>query len=154
MEMRFLCDRHLGKLAKWLRILGYDTHQEASDRGFLKEAEQGERIALTRQRRLADAGTGRLIFVRADRVHEQIGDLIETLSMKPDPKDRMTLCLRCNRNLLPAAKAEVEEAVPAYVYQNCTDFRKCPDCGRITWRGTHPRQVEEYLRRRIPPRPL
>lgn len=143
--MKFLCDRNLGKLSKWLRILGYDTLYEASDRDFLAKAGQEGRIALTRQRHLA--GAGPFIVVRADRVQEQIGELIETLSMKPDPAERMTLCLRCNAKLRPAAEGDVEEAVPAYIRQNCVDFRKCPDCGRIYWPGTHPRHVEDYLRR-------
>lgn len=146
--MKFLCDRNLGKLSKWLRILGYDTLYEATDRDFLTKVGQEWRIALTRNGRLADrTGSGRIVLIRADRVHEQIGELIDALSLKPDPKHRMTLCLRCNRSLLPALKAEVEEAVPAYVYQNCNDFRKCPGCGRIYWPGTHPRRVEDYLRR-------
>jgi uncharacterized protein len=153
--MKFLCDRNLGKLAKWLRILGYDTLYEASDEEFLREADQEGRIALTRNTRLAGRnGPGRIVLVRADRVHEQIGELIETLSLKPDPKDRMNLCARCNKNLLPVPKAEVEEKVPVYVFQNCPEFRKCPVCERIYWSGSHPRRVADFLRRRIQTGPL
>ena len=152
--MQFLCDRNLGKLLKWLRILGYDTLGTCSEREFIAEAAQGERIALTRQRRLVGGQMGRFIVVQADRVDRQIAELAETLSLKPDPKDRMTLCLSCNRKLCPVAKGEVEAAVPAYVYQTFANFKKCPECGRIYWPGTHVRRVEEYLRRRIPTRPL
>jgi uncharacterized protein len=155
MAVRFLCDCNLGKLAKWLRILGYDTLWERgdADQGFLRKAEREKRIAVTRKRNLG-GGFGRLIVIRDDRVEGQIGEILEALTMKPDPKDRMTLCLRCNAMLETVAKEEVEGAIPAYVYQNSTYFRKCPICGRIYWPGTHARNVEELLRMRIPTRPL
>ena len=156
MDVRFLCDRNLGKLAKWLRILGYDTLWEPAnaDRGFLRKARREGRIILTRKRNLGGGGSGRLIVVRTDRVEGQIAEILEALTMKPDPKDRMTLCLRCNAILEAVTKEEVEAAVPAYVYQNSTYFRKCPICGRIYWPGTHARNVEKLLRMRIPTLPL
>ncbi|MCX5820939.1 MAG: Mut7-C RNAse domain-containing protein [Deltaproteobacteria bacterium] len=155
MGIRFLCDSNLGKLSKWLRILGYDTlfDRGDADQCFIRKAGREGRIALTRKRNLG-GDSGHLIVVTADRVEGQIGEVMEALSIKPDPKDRMTICLSCNAKLKAATKADVEETVPAYVHQNCTDFRKCPDCGKIYWPGTHPRRVEEYLRMRIPTRPL
>jgi uncharacterized protein with PIN domain len=154
MDLRFLCDRNLGKLSKWLRILGYDTlwDQGDADHGFLRKAGREGRIALTRKGNLG-GDPGRLIVVRADRVEGQIGEILEALTLKPDPRNRMTLCLRCNVILEAVKKEDVEGAVPAYVYQNSTCFRKCPICGRIYWPGTHVRNVEELLRMRIPSRP-
>jgi uncharacterized protein len=151
MAVRFLCDCNLGKLAKWLRILGYDTLLEKgnADQGFLRKAEREGRIALTRKRNLG-GGSGRLIVVRDDRVEGQISEILEVLALNPDPRDRMTLCLRCNAILEAAKKEEVEGAVPVYVYQNSMDFRKCPICGRIYWLGTHVKNVEERLMMRIP----
>lgn len=143
--MKFLCDRNLGKLSKWLRILGYDTLYEATDRGFWRLAGQGQRIALTRRRRPPGMPVARLLVVGADRVDRQIAELVEALCLKPDPESRMTLCLHCNERLCPVAGAEVEQEVPAYVRQSVTDFKKCPGCGRIYWPGTHGRHVEQYL---------
>jgi uncharacterized protein len=157
MDLRFTADRNLGKLVKWLRILGYDTLWEPgnADREFLRKAGETGRIALTRRSDLtALPHPGPLIVVRSDRVEGQIGEILEALTIKPDPKDRMTRCLRCNAMLEAVTKEEVEGAVPAYVYQNNTYFRKCPTCGRIYWPGTHARNVEELLRMRIPTRPL
>jgi uncharacterized protein with PIN domain len=156
MNVRFLCDRNLGKLVKWLRILGYDTllDRGEADQGFLRKAVEAGRIALTRKRNLGAGDSGRLVVVRADRVEGQIGEIMEALAMKPDPKDQMTLCLLCNAILEAVTKEEVEGAVPAYVYQNSTCFRKCPICGRIYWPGTHARNVEKLLRMRIPTHPL
>jgi uncharacterized protein len=153
--VRFLCDSNLGKLSKWLRILGYDTLFDPgeADQCFIRKAGGEGRIALTRKRRLGGY-PGCLIVLMSDRVHEQICEVMDALSIRPDPKDRMTLCLRCNAKLTEAAKLDVEGTVPAYVYQNCACFRKCPVCGRVYWPGTHPRRVEEYLRTRIPTGPL
>ena len=156
MDVRFLCDRNLGKLVKWLRILGYDTlwDRENANQVFLGKARREGRIALTRKRKFDAGGSKCLIVVKADRVEEQISEILETLTMKPDPKGRMTLCLRCNAKLEAVTEAEVEGAVPEYVYQNSTCFRKCPICKRIYWSGTHAMNIEEILRMRIPTRLL
>ena len=158
MEERFVADRNLGKLAKWLRILGYDTLYDRgdADQDFLRRAAEGGRIALTRKRDLARLiHTGSLVVVKADRVEAQIGQVLNTLDLQPDPSERMTRCLQCNAPLEEVPKAAVEGVVPAYVYGAHTRFRRCPCCGRIFWPGTHTRNVEEYLRTRAPaPPPL
>ena len=155
MGARFAADCNLGKLAKWLRILGYDTLYERgnADRCFLMKAAEEGRIALTRKRDLASLSyPGRLVVVKADHVAGQIGEVLEALTLEPDPARRKTRCLRCNAPLEEVPKETVEGMVPAYVYGTCTRFRKCPLCGRIFWPGTHLRHVEEYLRTRIPSR--
>ncbi len=156
MEERFVADRNLGKLAKWLRILGYDTLYErgCADRDFLRRAEEDGRIALTRKRDLAHlTQPGSLVVVKADRVEAQIGEVLKELGKEPDPARRMTRCLHCNAPLEEVPKASVEGLVPAYVYEVSTQFRRCPRCGKIFWPGTHSRHVEEYLRTRVPARP-
>jgi uncharacterized protein len=148
MDVRFLCDCSLGKLAKWLRILGYDTVCEkgSADQAFLRRAERERRIALTRKRGPGGGSEG-LIILMADSVEGQIGEILETVILDPDSQSRMGRCLRCNAILEAVMKGEVKGAVPAYVYQNTKDFRKCPACGRIYWPGTHVKNAEEFLRR-------
>jgi uncharacterized protein len=156
MDVRFLCDRNLGRLVKWLRILGYDTLWDRgdADQDFLRKAGYAGRIVLTRKRNLVDIGSGRIIVVKSDRVEKQIREILEVLTIKPDPKDRMTLCLLCNAMLKTVTKEEAEGEVPVYVYRNSTYFRKCPICKRIYWSGTHARNVEKILKMRIPTRLL
>jgi len=156
MAERFTADRNLGKLAKWLRVLGYDTLYDRGDADmhFLRRAAEDGRVALTRKRDLARvARPGSIIVVKADRVEEQIDEVLAALSSLPDPSRRLTRCLRCNAPLEEVPKPDVEGLVPAYVYGTCTEFRRCPRCGRIFWPGTHTRHVEEYLRTRVPVRP-
>ena len=151
MDIRFLCDRNLGTLSKWLRILGYDTLYDRgnADRNFLRRAGEEGRIALTRKRDLAGLShTGRLVVVKADHAGRQIGELLEALALEPDPAQRMTRCLKCNAPLEEAPKETVEGHVPAYVYEKYLLFRRCPSCGGIFWPGTHRQHVEEDLRRR------
>ncbi len=153
MEERFIADRNLGKLAKWLRILGYDTLYDrgCADRGFLGRAREDGRIALTRRQDLSRlAHQGSLIVVKADRVEAQIGHVLKELGKEPDPSRRMTRCLRCNAPLEEVPKASVEGRVPAYVYIVSTRFRRCPRCGKIFWPGTHTRHVEERLKAQLP----
>lgn len=155
MDVRFTADRNLGKLAKWLRILGYDTLYDRgnAEGGFLRKAGEEGRIALTRRRDLARRSSpGSLVVVRADHVEGQLGEVIEALALKPDPAKRMTRCLRCNAPLEAVSKEAVIGLVPAYVSETCTEFRICRSCGRIFWPGTHPRHVEEYLKTHIPAR--
>ncbi len=153
MDVRFIADRNLGKLAKWLRIIGYDTVYDRgnADRNFLRRADDEGRVALTRKRDLAHLPyAGRLVIVSADRVEKQIGEVLQTLDLKPDPARRMTRCLRCNAPLEEASKEAVTGQVPAYVLETCGQFHICRHCGRIFWPGTHSRHVEQYLQTHIP----
>jgi uncharacterized protein with PIN domain len=155
MEERFVADCTLGKLAKWLRILGYDSLYDpgSADRNFFWKAGDEGRIALTRKRNLARLPhAGRLVVVKADDVGGQITEVLEALALAPELGRRMTRCLNCNVPLEETPKETVEGWVPAYVYDRCVRFRKCPSCGKIFWPGTHPRHVEEHLKSRIPAR--
>ena len=154
MEERFIADRNLGTLAKWLRILGYDTlySRTGPDRDVLEKGAHEGRILLTRKRDRDDiAYKGRLVGVKADRVGEQIGEVLDALALTPEPGKRMTRCLLCNVPLTEVPRERVQGLVPLYVYETQRLFRRCDNCGRIFWPGTHPQHVEEYLRTRIPP---
>ncbi len=91
-------------------------------------------------------------MIRSDRVGGQIAETLELLSLEPDPSQRMSRCLLCNETLDVVAKEEVRGLVPGYVYENQAGFRRCPQCGRIYWPGTHGKNVEEALRMRSPSR--
>lgn len=153
MDVRFATDCNLGKLAKWLRILGYDTLYERAnaDLDFLRKAAAEGRIALTRKRDLARLPPmGRLVVVKADQVRIQLHEVLEALSLVPDPVKKMTRCLRCNTPLEEIPKERAEGVVPLYIYVTCVRFKGCPSCGGIFWPGTHLRHIEALLRERIP----
>lgn len=153
MDVRFAADCNLGTLAKWLRILGYDTLFERgiADLDFLRKAAGEGRIVLTRKRGFAGLSfEGRLVVVKADHVRLQLGEVLEALSLEPDPAKKMTRCLGCNTVLEKIPKAAAEGRVPVYVYIRCVRFKRCPACGKIYWPGTHRRHIEESLMAQIP----
>jgi len=155
MDVRFTADRNLGTLAKWLRILGFDTVYERgiADTDFIRKAAGEGRVVLTRKRgclRLSPGG--RIVVVKTDRARLQLGEVLQALSLEPDPAKRMTRCLVCNTALEPMAKARAEGRVPVYVYEKCNRFKSCPTCGRLYWPGTHLRHIEASLRVLIPSR--
>ncbi len=138
--MKFLADSSLGRLSKWLRILGYDTvywHGEA-DRPFLRKAEREGRAVLTRRRDvLARQQPGIVLLVENDRVEDQLVEVLGNLNLAPQPEVFFTICLRCNIPLCEVLRDDVRSRIPDYVCQTQREFRLCPGCGRVYWSGTH-----------------
>jgi hypothetical protein len=138
--MKFLADSSLGRLSKWLRLLGYDTvyWRGEAERSFLRIAEKEGRAVLTRRRDvLARQHPGIVLFVENDRVEDQVVEVLGNLDLRPEPKNQFTLCLRCNESLKAANPEEVRLLVPDYVFRTQSEFRVCPVCGGVFWPGTH-----------------
>jgi len=148
--MKFLADSSLGRLSKWLRILGYDTvyWRGEADRSFLRKAEKEGRAVLTRRKDvLAKQHPGIVLFVENDRVEVQIEEVLEKLDLRPEPKNLFTLCLRCNESLKEAKPEDVRPLVPEYVLRTQKEFRVCPGCGGVFWPGTHRERALSTLKR-------
>jgi uncharacterized protein with PIN domain len=144
-ERRFVADVMLGKLARWLRALGYDTlyYRDASDSRLLGIALREARTLLTRDARLAvRAGTTGL-RVRADGVDAQLREVVDACALRtPVPLSR---CLACNGPLAARAPADVRDRVPPYTLATQPDFRECERCRRVFWPGTHARGILRRL---------
>lgn len=144
---RFLADAMLGRLATWLRILGYDAEYcRADDDTLLRRARDEERILLTR-----DTGILRRrqlpphLFIQSDHVTAQVGQVVRTLGLDPSvPPARR--CPRCNVVLELRTKAEAAGRVPEFVWSHHDSFWGCPTCGRIYWPGTHRQRMDETIR--------
>jgi uncharacterized protein with PIN domain len=145
---RFLADRMLGRLAKWLRILGYDTAYlpQLSPEGVLREGRKQRRIILTRNTRLLrHKDVPPLVFVHSDHFREQLRQVIEECHLDPE-QQLLTRCIECNLALEAVAKGEVRSRVPVYVWQTQETFRRCPRCNHIYWGATHRDHVLNELR--------
>ena len=150
-DVKFIADATLGKLVKWLRILGYDTVTwwGRAERPFLRQAAADERVALTRRRDLAGRQfSGRLVVIRSEQIEEQLPELLARLSLCPQEERFFSRCLKCNAPLRKVSREEVEGKVPSYIWETSAKFRACPRCGGIFWPGTHRRNMEALLNAR------
>ena len=150
--MKFITDVNLGKLAKWLRILGYNTvlYPGNADPNFLKSAAQEGRVALTRRKTMAGRlPSGNLVIIHSDNVLDQLREIMETLSFLPDPSRMFSICARCNADLIEVSKDEISGMVPDYIFTSHTEFHMCPHCKGVFWPGTHIEKVQSYLRTHI-----
>ena len=145
--MRFLVDSMLGRLAKWLRILGYDTLYFSSldDNDLVRIARAEGRMVLTRDRLMVRRRGIDSLFIESDDFMEQIRQLFHDLNLKLDRS--FSRCPVCNSPLQGVAKEAVRERVPPYVFRTQERFSLCPQCGKIYWRGTHWQRMRERLKR-------
>jgi len=134
----FLADAMLGRLSKWLRVLGHDTiYRRRYGPGALDHWVGQGRVLITRDRKTADRVRD-AVLITADRVGDQIKEVRNAVSLGPDPSRYFTLCLVCNETLKSVGADEPVDHVPEYVfYQNPSGIRKCPSCLRFYWPGTH-----------------
>ncbi len=144
--MQFLADKMLGKLAKWLRILGFDTIYLAYPAlpEIREQAAQG-RIFLTRNRSLLHNVPG-AVFISSDHVGSQLGQLFKTGHI--DLKEEMwfSRCILCNVPLTNVSNEEVDTLAPEYVRRTVSSFARCPLCGKVYWPGSHLNRIKERIR--------
>lgn len=139
----------LGSLAKWLRILGFDTAYDnrIKDAELVERCVEEDRIALTRDRRLVlrRALRHRHILIEGDCLAAQIEQVVGRFpETEPDPLSR---CLRCNDPLVPLERNAARDRVPPYVFRTREDFKQCPTCHKIMWKGTHRSHILKRLRK-------
>ncbi len=145
--MKFIADAMLGRLAKWLRLLGFDVlyYRDIPDREIVRIAREQERTILTRDTGLLKVkGIGEPIFVEPDGVFDQLIQLRERLDLRDAaPAGR---CEVCNRVLVCVGeKGEIRGLVPDFVYHNFDIFSRCEECGRVYWEGSHYRKIREKM---------
>jgi uncharacterized protein len=142
----FAADRMLGKLAKWLRVLGQDViyGQHLTGYGLIRAARAEERLILTRDRRLKQKQPPPFILIASDHYREQLCQVIEACHLEIGSAV-FTRCVECNALLQPKPKETVEALVPPYVFATQDKFSWCPVCRRIYWQATHHQQMLEEL---------
>lgn len=136
-EMRFLADTMLGRLATWLRLLGYDTafRPELDDGGLARVARAEDRVLLTRDVELTRRRGLLYELIESDKIAEQLEQVFKRFGLHA--REAFSRCAECNVPLDEASKESVRGSVPPYVFQTMTRFRRCPRCQRVYWRGTH-----------------
>ena len=143
--MKFIVDGMLGRLAKWLRILGYDTtyFPDLDDDQLVRRARAEGRLLLTRDGGLARRRGLQCLLIESDHLEEQLGQVLaEPALAEEHPFSR---CPVCNTPLQKVEKTELEGRVPPHIFRTHTDFSLCPNCHRIYWPGTHWARMQEKL---------
>ena len=146
-EVRFVLDVHLGRLAGYLRLAGFDTaYRHHCEDGTLASIAQTEsRILLTRDRELLKR---RIVewgyWVRETRPHRQLAEIVRRFDLGPLLRP-FTRCGRCNGLLDPVAKQEIAGRLLPETRQAHREFHRCRDCGQLYWRGSHVAAIERLL---------
>src|SRR5690606_3446894 len=151
-ELRFAVDAMLGRLARWLRLLGFDAWSEPDvpDERLVRRALEDGRWILTRDRALPrEWRAPRVHVVAAEAPFAQLREVARAFDLAARARP-FARCSRCNAELRPLAPGEVAQRVPARVRERHERFLACPGCRRAYWEGTHVarmrRVMEEALR--------
>jgi uncharacterized protein with PIN domain len=137
-----LLDGMLGRLARWLRLLGYDAayDRQADDHELARRARAESRVLLTRDRELAARQGIQTLLIINENLEEQLRQVRQTLGSPPGAP--FSRCPACNSSLVPASREAVRERVPPYVLRRQIEFRLCPGCRRAYWPGTHVERIQ------------
>jgi uncharacterized protein with PIN domain len=146
-EPRFVLDTHLGKLAAYLRLMGFDTLYRNcwADEQLAQVSRDERRILLTRDVGLLKRGAvthGH--FMRETNARRQLAEAAQRFDLARLAKP-FSRCLRCNAQLEPVAKEDVRSQLPARTAAFYEEFRRCPDCLRVYWKGGHYRRMLELV---------
>jgi len=144
----FAAEKTLGKLAKWLRLLGFDTlyKPEIATQKFIEKL-GSDRTLLTRTQRIRKQSLRfKSIFVQSDHWSAQLKQVILELGLTADQTRPFTRCLNCNVPIVGAEKNSVRGRVPDYIFETHEHFHRCPKCNRLYWPGTHAKRSLEKIR--------
>jgi uncharacterized protein with PIN domain len=144
--LAFAVDRTLGRLAKWLRIMGFDTvcESDATGSAYPGLAEE-KRVLLTRNTALRPAW-GPLLLIRSNHLRDQLREVVQSLDIRQDQVELFARCLVCNIPVEHIEKEAARHRVPDYVWESQTTFSRCPECGRLYWPGTHADRSRDMIR--------
>jgi len=147
-EIKFITDATLAGLAKWLRLLGFDTIVYGSEAGrsMMRQAQSQERILLTRRRDMRERQfAGDLFLVPEASTGQQLSFVIRKYALKINSQKMYRICLICNQRLHPVGREDVRNLVPAFVFENCEQYQQCDCCGKIYWLGSHVQNALQFL---------
>lgn len=143
----FICDVHLGRLAKYLRMLGWDTlySNRYTPEEIVKISTLERRIILSRSRKLTrQKEVTRSYWIRSSDPLEQVRDLILKLDLSAQAKP-LTRCLNCNTKLVPVEKIEILYRLEARTAKYFEEFFICPACDQIYWKGSHFENMVDFM---------
>ena len=149
MIYRFAADRTLGKLAKWLRLIGFDTiFESGTAENIFFDFSDPDRILLTRiQRYQLRSSRCHLLFLESNDPYEQLRQVVQRFNICIDDIKLFSICVRCNQSIISMPKETLFGRIPDYIWETHDKFSRCPKCERIYWSGTHCERSIDHLSR-------
>jgi hypothetical protein len=146
-EARFLVTRDCGRLARWLRLFGYDAaFCDSNDTAIIYQRAYNEkRTVLTRSSKVKQASLFKVVRIFSPVLEEQLRQLASEIGLKINKGDAFTRCNICNVEVGSVDKAEIKDEVPPFVYGRCDEFHRCPSCKRIYWEATHWQRAQKLI---------
>jgi uncharacterized protein with PIN domain len=147
MERKFIVDFMLGRLCRWLRLIGEDAEYYAgSDKGgIIYRSLKDRRIILTRDTHLSSRKALRTTIIQSDNFRDQLKQVISEYDIHIEEKKIYTRCTLCNNPLEGINKEKIKGKVPDYVYETRDDFALCNKCKKLYWKGTHRELMKDVL---------
>ncbi len=149
--MRFAVDSMLGRLARWLRLSGYDVAylKRRRDKEILDLAAREDRILLSRDSLLCQRAQKmgvRCLFVESSDVLEQLKQAVEKLGIRLSDTPVYSRCPKCNGEIIKAGEESIAR-VPEMVRERVEEFWECSECGQVYWEGSHWRNIKDVVRK-------
>ena len=149
-DLKFVTDGMLGKLTRWLRMLGQDVVYTGSmdDKELIQKAKKEQRILLTRDLELYQQAIGRgaeAFLVEGKTEAEKLANLAKRFRFKLEIDVKVSRCPKCNTRIKPVSKTDVINKIPKTTSSYYNEFWKCPKCQQVYWRGAHWKRIEKTL---------
>jgi uncharacterized protein with PIN domain len=147
-DMKFICDAHLGKLVKLLRLCGFDSlcDAELDDADIIELALQDKRIILTRDKQLLkNKKVSHGYWIRSTESYEQLKEVLLKFDLKRKTTP-FTRCMECNGEIHQVSKSDILDKLETNTRRYYRKFMECPDCGRLYWNGSHYNNMKKRLK--------
>ena len=145
---KFLVDGMLGNLARFLRLIGFDSYyaSDKTDEELINIAIKENRLILTRDLELSKIKAIKSIYIKSLDLKQQIKQIIDETKIKISKENFFSLCLECNNKLEKIEKEKIREKVPLQSYNSFNEFYICKGCKKIYWKGTHYTSLLEKIK--------
>ena len=142
----FIADCHLGKLAKYLRFMGFDTlyFAQIDDNDLITMANEEDRVILTRDRELFERKKAECILLKSIAMDEQLREVVRKFHLQ-NYTPSISRCIVCNEPLRIVEKEDVIDRLPPKVIKYFSYFEQCKRCERIYWHGDHYQRMRTSL---------
>jgi uncharacterized protein with PIN domain len=149
-QPKFITDGMLGKLTRWLRILGHDVEYTGSmdDKELMQKAKKEDRVLLTRDVELfkqAIAKGAEAFLIEDPNQTANLASLAKRFKIKLEVNVKISRCPKCNGTIRTVSKSEIADKIPLTTCSNYNEFWQCQQCGQVYWRGAHWNRIEKTL---------